>query len=285
MGHQVSGKGHVKELHFAALFLTAVSATLAPQTEAGQANASETPFSREYADAPAIDGQLSFLRAGDPNGQRVIFVHGTPGSADGWEEFLQSVPTGFEFIAIDRPGFGDSDPRKAVVDLSAQAGALAPLLVERNGKWPILVGHSLGGPVVAQAAADMPQQIDSLVIAAGSLDPALEKIHFMQPVGEWWPVRLLLPRTIRNANRELMALKTELEELEGKLSAIEQPIVIIHGTEDNLVPYENVPFMQRHFDGNENMTIVTLEGQNHFLPWNSKAEIDAAIHKLAGLEK
>ena len=263
-----------------ALLATALSAAV-PNADASEADAKAPDVTREFAESSAIDGDVSYLKAGDPAGHRVIFVHGTPGSADGWEEFLADVPNGFEFVAVDRPGFGESAPRKAVVDLSAQAQALKPLLVERDGKWPILIGHSLGGPVVAQMAADMPGQVDSLVIAAGSLDPDLEKIHFMQPVGEWWPIRQLLPRAIRNANQELMALKTELEELQPKLGTIEHPIVIIHGTVDNLVPYDNVAYMQRQFDGNENLSIVTLQGQNHFLPWNSKAEIDAAIHKLA----
>ncbi len=278
MDRRASGQRHNKELHFAALLATALSAA-APSAAAAEAKTSDVI--REFAASTAIDGEVSYLKAGDPTGRRVIFVHGTPGSADGWEEFLTDVPSGFEFVAVDRPGFGESAPRKAVVDLSAQAQALKPLLVERDGKWPILIGHSLGGPVVAQVAADMPDQVDSLVIAAGSLDPNLEKVHFMQPVGEWWPVRQLLPRAIRNANQELMALKVELEELQPKLKTIDHPIIIIHGTVDNLVPYDNVAYMERHFDGNENLSIVTLEGQNHFLPWNSKTEIDAAIQKLS----
>lgn len=279
-----SGKRHNRELHSAALVVTALSTAL-PISAAQAGKSAEPPFKREYTQANSIDGQLSYLSAGNPLGQRVIFVHGTPGSADVWEDYLKDVPDGFEFIAVDRPGFGESDPRRAVVDLSMQADALRPLLIERDGKWPILIGHSLGGPVVAQVAADMPDQVSGIVIAAGSLDPALEKIHFMQPVGEWWPLRALLPRSIRNANLELLALKPELEELQLKLRTIEQPIVIIHGTVDNLVPYDNVAYMKEHFGANDRVTIVTLEGQNHFLPWNSKAEIDAAIHTLVGSNK
>lgn len=277
-------KGHNKELHFAALLVTALTAAVSPAGNAAEAS-SETPYQRESTRVDAIDGTLSFLRGGDPNGQRVVFVHGTPGSADGWEDFLKNVPEGFEYVAIDRPGFGESDPRKAVIDLSAQAAAIAPLLVKRAGKWPILVGHSLGGPVVAQVAVDTPNKIGGIVIAAGSLDPKLEKVHFMQPVGEWWPVRKMLPRTIRNANQELIALQGELEELEERLSTIHHPIVVIHGTVDNLVPYENVAFMKKHFQKNENLTVVTLDGQNHFLPWNSKTHIDAAIQKLSGAQQ
>ena len=52
-----------------------------------------------------------------------------------------------------------------------------------------------------------------MVLLAASLDPGLERIRPLQPVGEWWPVRILLPATLRNANRERMAPKPELDRL------------------------------------------------------------------------
>jgi hypothetical protein len=54
--------------------------------------------------------RVSYLRAGDPAGRRIILVHGTPGAAEGWLDYLTNVPAGFEHIAVDRPGFGESGP-------------------------------------------------------------------------------------------------------------------------------------------------------------------------------
>jgi len=141
----------------------------------------------------------------------------------------------------------------------------------------VLLGHSLGGPVVARVAADEPGRVAALVLLAASLDPALEEIHPMQHVGAWAPVRALLPRAIRNANSELMALKPELEALAAALPAIRAKVVIVHGTADDLVPVANVPFMQAHLSGARCVKTVLLEGANHFLPWNAEARVREAI--------
>jgi pimeloyl-ACP methyl ester carboxylesterase len=87
----------------------------------------------------------------------------------------------------------------------------------------------------------------------------------------------LLPRSLRNANAELMALKPELESLAAALPRITAKVVIVHGTEDDLVPVANVPFMQSNLTGARCVKIVLLEGQNHFLPWNSAAAVRDAI--------
>jgi pimeloyl-ACP methyl ester carboxylesterase len=179
----------------------------------------------------------SYLKAGDTEGRRVIFVHGTPGSAEGWADFLLHVPSGLEYIALDRPGFGHSAPEGALAPLADQAAAVARLVVTCAGRKPILVGHSLGGAIVAWLAAAQPEATGGIVIAAGSLDPEQERLHPLQPWGEVWPIRRLLPRAMRNANRELMGLKPGLEKLQPKLAKIRVPVWIVHGTQDDLVPY------------------------------------------------
>jgi len=58
------------------------------------------------------------------------------------------------------------------------------------------------------------------------------------------------------------------------------PIQIVHGTQDNLTPFENVTYMEAAFTSAP-LTVTVLEGQNHFLPWNSRPEIEAAIDRAA----
>jgi len=210
-------------------------------------------------------------------------VHGTPGDARAWADYIADAKDSHEHIAIDRPGFGKSGPPGAVVSLKAQAAALEPLLVRRQGKWPVLVGHSLGGPIIAEAALDYPDRVGALVIVAGSFDPALEKVHFMQPMGEMWPVRRLIPRMLRNSNRELLALKPELEALAVRLAHVSVPVVVIHGTRDRLVPYENVPFIMRSFSGTSALEVMTLKGRDHFIPWTARSDIDTGIARAFAL--
>jgi pimeloyl-ACP methyl ester carboxylesterase len=243
--------------------------------------AAATDAMRASVDVGApLSARVSYLRNGNAQGPRVILVHGTPGSATGWSDYLLHPPAGMEVVALDRPGFGSSGPTGAVTGLAEQAAAVIALL-PKDGRPAVLLGHSLGGPIVAyvaaQLAAEQPARVRAVVLLAASLDPAQEDIHPMQHVGAWAPVRFLLPRTIRNANAELMALKPELEKLQTMLGQINTKVLIVHGTLDDLVPVANVPFMQKHITGARCLKTELLQGRNHFLPWNSEDVVRAAL--------
>ena len=225
--------------------------------------------------------QLSVLRSGNPDGQQVVFVHGTPGNAANFLDVLQHVPEGFEFVSYDRPGFDRTRPKSEVVSLDEHAAALLPLLETRGGRRPILVGHSYGGPVVVSAAANYPDRIGGVLVLAGSLDPDLEAILWVQYVAETPPFVWLIPRAIRATNREILALEDELRALEPKLGFITAPVTIMHGTDDTLVPYENVAYMQKHLTNAETVEVLKLVGDNHFLPWTRQALILEAITRIA----
>lgn len=249
----------------------------APPGPAAPASAVEAL--RHHIALPSMPGHtISYLQAGDPAGPQLILVHGTPGSADGWADYLLNPPPGMQVLALDRPGFGQSGPPDAMPRLAEQAAAVDALMA-RDGRPVVLLGHSLGGPVVAQVAADHPGHVRGLVLLAASLDPAQEKIHPMQFVGDWPGVRALLPRVLRNANVELMALKPELQALAERLPKIQAKVVIVHGTLDDLVPVANVPFMQTRLLGARCVQTVLLEGRNHFLPWNSQPVVRDAVRQ------
>ncbi|MCW5664376.1 MAG: alpha/beta fold hydrolase [Piscinibacter sp.] len=255
--------------HAGALVVLLATLGCAPQRPAAPTAALE-------ALRQSLPGGLSALVAGVPDGPRVILVHGTPGSASGWSELLLDPPPGLELVALDRPGFGRSGPEAAVTRLADQAEAVARLLPS-DGRGAVLVGHSLGGAIVARVAAEHPGEVLALVLVAASLDPALEKVHPLQPLGAWPPLRALLPRAIRNANAELLALQPELVELGALLPRITAPVRILHGTADALVPVANVDYLRRRLTGARCIDTLLLPGANHFLPWNASERVRAAI--------
>jgi pimeloyl-ACP methyl ester carboxylesterase len=229
----------------------------------------------------AATGRVGVIGTGPSTGPRVILVHGTPGSAGGWIDYLVEAPPGLEWIAVDRPGFGDSAPRGPVTGLTDQAAAIATLLPDPPRRT-VLVGHSLGGPVVAAVAAAHPERVDAIVLLAASLDPSLEVIHPVQHVADHPLIRPLLPRALRNANRELMDLKSELEALAPRLASIRARVVIVHGTGDRLVPVENVAYVTARLPNAAAIETRLLEGRNHFLPWNSRDIVVDAIGAALG---
>jgi pimeloyl-ACP methyl ester carboxylesterase len=67
------------------------------------------------------------------------------------------------------------------------------------------------------------------------------------------------------------------------LSSIRVPVWIVHGTRDRLVPLANVEFMRKHLTGSQRVTAQLLEGADHFLPWNSRIQIEALIRQSAAM--
>ncbi len=181
-----------------------------------------------------------------------------------------------EVFALDRPGFGSSGSGRAWPSLDDQASAVAALLPD-DDRPVVLLGHSLGGAVAARVAADQPHRVAGLVLLAASLSPDLEVVHLLQRIGDWPPLRALLPRNIRHANSELLAFEAELRTLQPRLNRVRARLAIVHGSLDDLVPVANVPYMQAELSGAQALRTMVLPGRNHFLPWNSADVVREAI--------
>lgn len=197
----------------------------------------------------------------------VIFVHGTPG---GWfdqssflaNEFLRDH---FHMIAVDRLGHGRSEG-KIVSSLQAQAASFKPLL-DRNttGNGAILVGHSLGGPIIARTAMDYPKQISGLIFIASTGDPKRSR-RWYNNVGGIPPICWLLPRQLARANREILPLKKELTAMLPLWEKISAPTTIIQGNRDTLVHPKNADFIEKVLV-NAEVNKVVYPDADHFVHW------------------
>jgi pimeloyl-ACP methyl ester carboxylesterase len=219
---------------------------------------------------------FSFLAAGRPGGQRIIFVHGSPGTAEEWAAFLSDVPEGRYALAVDRPGFGDSG-EEPVVDLRTQAKAVEPLLATTGGDGVVVVGYSYGGAVALQLAVDYPDRIAGLLLIASAADPTREEVHPLQELAALEFFEALLPRELANANAELLALRPELEELAGHLAQIEVPVTVVQGLSDTLVPPENAAYIREMLSSVGTMRVIFVEEADHFLPWTHEDLLKTAL--------
>ncbi|SHM27132.1 Pimeloyl-ACP methyl ester carboxylesterase [Flavobacterium xanthum] len=214
--------------------------------------------------------KVHYVATGNAQNPTLFFIHGSPGSWNAFKEYLQDtlLLKKYRMIAIDRPGFGYSDFGEAQ-NLKVQSQRISEFIKKIDNKKPlILVGHSVGGPVVAQLAVDNPSWYKRLVILAGSLDPKAENPEKWRTVIKASPLRYLIPGALRPSNDELWWLKKDLVYLEPELKKITCDVTIIHGTKDALVPYSNVAFMQKKFTNAKSIDTITIEKANHFIPWS-----------------
>lgn len=214
----------------------------------------------------------------------VVFVHGSPGSWNDYRRYLMNpkLKELGRLISIDRPGFGDSRPLRAEPSLEEQARQISAAL-ERLGvsENAILVGHSLGGPVVARLAADYPRLARGQILVAPSMDPELEKRRWYNYAAKFPPVKWSISKAWGNSNDEIFPHKGELIELAPLLPGIATPTTVIQGLEDELVPPGNADYVERTMTGVQSMSVRRIEGLNHFVPWRRADLIEDAILELA----
>ncbi len=240
-------------------------------------------FSRQIQIFHGQNGPMGYAWSGDPSKRPLLLIHGSPGSWEGWSHFLLDLELQkrFQLIAVDRPGYGQSQPGVAVPSLAAQAADVMEVLKINQSHLPaILVGHSYGGPVIAKAAMDFPEQVVGLVFVASSVDPELESTKWFQYPATWWLVRWMIPSDLRVCNEEILPLKSELKMMLPFWKNIKVRSVLIQGEKDDLVPKENLDFLTRHLNPETVVKIMRVPGMNHFIPWKGPELIIQGIQEV-----
>lgn len=106
--------------------------------------------------------------------EALIFVHGWTCNADFWRGQTSDF-SGQRVIAIDLPGHGRSDKPQTDYTMSYFARSIEAVMRDARVKRAVLVGHSMGTPVVRQFYRLYPGKTLSLVIVDGSLRPFAPK--------------------------------------------------------------------------------------------------------------
>ncbi len=101
---------------------------------------------------------------------RFVLVHGAFHGAWCWEPLVAELSGAFghAVTTFDLPGHGDDETPVADVTLDAYAQRICDALAEEPGP-AVLVGHSMGGVAVTQAAARCPERIARLIYVAAFL--------------------------------------------------------------------------------------------------------------------
>jgi pimeloyl-ACP methyl ester carboxylesterase len=135
----------------------------------------EARFAAERLRAGAVehrrtvgDHAWAWIEAGE--GPPVVVVHGFTGSKENWLPLLPHLVARHRVIAVDLPGWGESQRRDdADYSVPAQAARLVDFMAALGLERPVLVGHSMGGHIAGIVGTRHGDSISRLVLvdAAG----------------------------------------------------------------------------------------------------------------------
>jgi pimeloyl-ACP methyl ester carboxylesterase len=118
--------------------------------------------------AATVDGiKLHWTNAGKGN-QGVILVHGWTCDETSWKYRTPVLSEKYHVVTLDLPGHGQSgSPKDGKFSMDLFARAVEAVRAEAGVDKVVLVGHSMGTPVIRQYARLYPQHAVGMVFVDG----------------------------------------------------------------------------------------------------------------------
>jgi non-heme chloroperoxidase len=249
--------------------------------------------------------------SGDP----VVLIHGYPLDGNSWErQERELLANGYRVISYDRRGFGRSSQPTTGYDYDTFAADLNTLLGHLDLSDIVLVGFSMGtgevtrylgtyGSARVRKAAllgaippfllktdDNPEGVDGGVFEGIKAAIVNDRYaYFKDFFDNFYNVDKLMPERISEqawqAGFNLAAtsspyatyacVDTWLTDFRADLPKIDVPVLVVHGTEDRILPFEataaRLPGMIA------DVRVIEVEGGPHNIAWTHPEEVNPAL--------
>jgi non-heme chloroperoxidase len=261
----------------------------------------ETPIEIHYEDHGS----------GDP----VVLIHGYPLNGNSWErQERELLANGHRVISYDRRGFGRSSQPTVGYDYDTFAADLNALLEHLDLSDIVLVGFSMGsgevtrylgtyGSARVRKAAllgaippyllkteDNPEGVDGEVFEQIKAAIAKDRYAWFKDFFDnFYNTDTLMPERISEqawqASFNVAAgaspfasyacVDTWLTDFRGDLTKIDVPVLVVHGTDDRILPFEATA--ARLPDLIDDVRLVAVEGGPHNIAWTHPDAVNAAL--------
>jgi pimeloyl-ACP methyl ester carboxylesterase len=114
---------------------------------------------------PVFGGQMVVYEAGRGNARGILLVPGIgPEGARDFRDHIAWLQKSFHVVAVDLPGFGQSDKANVLYSPSNYAAVLKHVAGRFLNRPFVLLGHSMGAVVSLRYAAMYPEDVERLVL-------------------------------------------------------------------------------------------------------------------------
>ena len=254
--------------------------------------------------------------SGDP----VVLIHGYPLNGNSWErQERELLATGHRVISYDRRGFGRSSQPTVGYDYDTFAADLNALLEHLDLSDVVLVGFSMGSgevtrylgsygsarvrkaallgaiPPYLRKTDDNPEGVDGEVFEQIKAAIVKDRYAWFKDFFDNFYNTDKLPGRISEqawqASFNVAAgaspfasyacVDTWLTDFRGDLPKIDVPVLVIHGTDDRILPFEATA--ARLPDLIDDVELVAVEGGPHNIAWTHPDEVNQALREFIGV--
>lgn len=223
--------------------------------------------------------KISYLASDQLNQKKVlVFLHGWQSEASHLKPIFQQCQN---FVALDLPGFGQSEQPKSVWSIQNYAEFLTKFLAKLGIINPILVGHSFGGSIIIKycAQGNLAKKI-ILIDAAGVRNQSwritgykyLAKIlklfltipgisHFKETIRQKAYKAIDSEDYVHAGSMREIYRQTIKEDLQADMKKNSIPTVLIWGQNDSATPLENAQLMVKKM---QQARLLVIEKAGHF---------------------
>lgn len=219
----------------------------------------------------------------------LVFIHGSGGSHRLWDA---QMDLGFDCIALDLPGHGQSGGKPAA-SISDYAAGVSEFLGQMRLNRPVyLVGHSMGAAISLTCALRQPELLDGIILIgagprmkvmpsfldalrSGNSDPGFFKLAFSpdapaEMVDEMVQTIARVPAAVLYADFSACNDFDLSQELEG----ISLPALLIVGVDDKLTPQKLALYISEHI---ARARLEVIPGAGHFVMIEKPLEVNPLI--------
>lgn len=239
------------------------------------------------------------------HGPILVFLHYFGGSAQSWRWVAEKLSDDYRCIAINFPGFGGEPPMKSP-SIQGFADYVRKLLESLGIKTYTLTGHSMGGKIALQMAADDSEKsIQQLILVAPSpptTEPTPEKekermLHHCEPKNAEKLIQGAI-KTPLTEDQFALALKTQLitdaatwkwwilkgmnHSIADNIKSLELPVTVLASKDDPVITPDVIK--QRVMPFLNHAKLLTTEGVGHLSPLEASGWIAEQIRNAVPIK-
>jgi non-heme chloroperoxidase len=266
------------------------------------------------------DAPIEIHYADHGSGQPIVLIHGYPLNGNSWERQERALLAhGYRVISYDRRGFGRSSQPTVGYDYDTFAADLNALIMHLHLTNMVLVGFSMGTGEVTRYLATYGSKRVRKAALLGTIPPFVlktddnpEGVHakvfddikaavandryafFEDFLNNFYNLDVLGGTRISDpawqASFNVAAgsspfasyacVDTWLTDFRADLPKIDVPVLVMHGSEDRLLPFESTAARLPALIAD--CTLVPVEGGPHNIAWTHPDEVNAALLAFLG---